>query len=145
MHLLPAARSILGLATLPFLLLACAVAPGGRGGYSRDEGGYPAETKSRPAGYTETGIISYYASSLDGKKTASGAIFHKDGFTAAHRTLPFGTKVKVTNLSNGRSVVVEITDRGPFSEARILDVTPAAARKLGLLGRGTVKAQVEVE
>jgi rare lipoprotein A len=128
------------------LLAGCAMGPGpDRPGYDRDMGGYPAETRARESGYTETGMISYYAEKFDGKKTASGERFDKDGFTAAHRTLPFHTKVKVTNLDNGKSVVVEVNDRGPFSSSRILDLSPAAARKIGLMTKGTVKAKVTVE
>src|SRR5205085_2075572 len=126
---------------LSLLLGACAMGPGmERPGYERDEGGYPQATHKRESGYTETGMISYYADKFDGKKTASGAIFKKDGFTAAHRSLPFHTKIKVTNLSNGRSVIVEVTDRGPFAHDRILDLSPAAARQIGILGKGTAKA-----
>lgn len=128
------------------LCVGCAIHPGpARPGFDRDMGGYPAEERPREAGYTETGSISYYAEKFDGKRTASGARFDKDAFTAAHRTLPFGTKVKVTNLENGKSVVVEVNDRGPFKSSRILDVSPAAARKIGLIAKGTVKASVTVE
>ena len=134
----------LSLASL--LCVGCAIHPGpSRPGFDRDMGGYPSEERPREAGYTETGLISYYAEKFHGKRTASGERFDKNGFTAAHRTLPFGTKVKVTNLENGKSVEVEVNDRGPFSSARILDVSPAAARKLGLISSGTAKASVTVE
>ncbi len=116
-----------------------------RPGYDRDMGGYPAATKARESGTSETGMISYYGKDFDGKKTASGARFDKDGLTAAHRSLPFGTKVKVTNLDNGKSVVVEVNDRGPFAANRILDLSEGAARKIGLIAKGTVKATVTVE
>ncbi len=108
-------------------------------------GQYPEKTRGRASGYAEEGIISYYADKFDGRRTASGARFDKNAFTAAHRSLPFGTKVEVTNLDNGKSVLVQINDRGPYSEARILDLSPAAARKIGLIGRGTVKAKVVVQ
>jgi rare lipoprotein A len=125
---------------------ACAMHPGPeRGGYDRDMGQYPENTKAREAGWSQEGIISYYADKFQGRKTASGQRFDKNAFTAAHRSLPFGTKVQVTNLANGKSVVVEINDRGPYSEDRILDLSPAAARKIGLMGRGTVKAKIEVQ
>ncbi len=128
------------------LCIGCAIHPGpSRPGFDRDEGGYPSETRAREAGYTETGNISFYADKFQGKRTASGERFDKNAFTAAHRTLPFGTKVKVTNLENGKSVIVEVNDRGPFSSARILDVSPAAARKLGLMARGAAKASITVE
>jgi len=116
-----------------------------RGGYDRDMGQYPENTKEREAGWSQEGVISYYADKFQGRKTASGQRFDKNAFTAAHRSLPFGTKVQVTNLANGKSVIVEINDRGPYSEDRILDLSPAAARKIGLMGRGTVKAKIEVQ
>src|SRR5262245_65967729 len=81
-------------------------------------------------------ISSIYAYS--GEKTASGEKAHPGGLTAAHRTLPFGTKVKVTNKRNGRSVTVRINDRGPFVRGRIIDLTPAAASALGLSGLAPV-------
>ena len=92
---------------------------------------------------TETGKASYYGDKFDGRKTASGEIFHQNGMTAAHRTLPFGTKVKVTNIANGRSVKVRITDRGPNAEGRIIDLSKKAAKKLGMISTGV--AQVEVQ
>ena len=91
----------------------------------------------------EEGIASYYADSLDGNPTASGEPYDKNAMTAAHRTLPFGTKVKVTNLSNDRSVVVCINDRGPHTKNRIIDVSRAAAEKLDLLDLGTIKVRIE--
>jgi len=84
----------------------------------------------------ESGIASVYAYS--GSKTASGERASPGGLTAAHRTLPFGTKVRVTNKRNGHSVVVRINDRGPFVRGRVIDVTPAAARALGFSGLAPV-------
>jgi len=84
----------------------------------------------------ESGIASVYAYS--GSKTASGERASPGGLTAAHRTLPFGTKVHVTNKRNGQSVVVRINDRGPFVRGRVIDVTPAAARALGFSGLAPV-------
>lgn len=78
-----------------------------------------------------------------GKKTASGEIYRSSKLTAAHRTLPFGTEVKVTNLSNGRSVKVRINDRGPYKKGRIIDLSKAAARKLGLLQKGIATVKIE--
>src|SRR5215212_12124824 len=80
----------------------------------------------------ETGMASVYAYS--GSKTASGERANPGALTAAHRTLPFGTQVRVTNKRNGRSVLVRINDRGPFTRGRVIDVTPAAARVLGFSG-----------
>jgi rare lipoprotein A len=84
----------------------------------------------------QSGIASVY--SYKGSKTASGERAHPGGFTAAHRTLPFGTKVRVTNKRNGRSVVVRINDRGPFVRGRVIDLTPAGARALGFSGLAPV-------
>lgn len=81
---------------------------------------------------TNSGIASTYSS--NGGQTASGEIANSGNFTAAHRTLPFGTMVRVTNIQNGRSVVVRINDRGPFTKGRIIDVTTGAARSLGFAG-----------
>jgi rare lipoprotein A len=91
----------------------------------------------------EEGTASYYADSLDGNPTASGEPYDKDALTAAHRTLPFDTEVKVTNLSNGKSVVVRINDRGPHTKNRIIDVSGAAAKALDLLDSGTAKVRIE--
>ena len=91
----------------------------------------------------EEGIAFYYADSLDGNPTASGEPYDKNAMTAAHRTLPFGTKVEFTNLSNDKSVVVRINDRGPHTKNRIIDVSRAAAEKLDILDSGTAKVRVE--
>lgn len=92
---------------------------------------------------TETGKASYYADKFEGRKTASGEIFRQGGLTAAHRTLPFGTKVTVVNVSNGRSVKVRINDRGPFAEGRVIDVSKKAARKLGMVTTGVAPVEVK--
>lgn len=94
---------------------------------------------------TEEGKASYYADSLDGNATASGEPYDKDDMTAAHRTLPFGTEVKVTNLSSQKQVTVRINDRGPHAKSRIIDVSGAAAKKLGLLDSGTATVRITWE
>jgi rare lipoprotein A len=88
------------------------------------------------AANAQSGIASVYA--YAGERTASGERAQPSGLTAAHRTLPFGTRVLVTNKSNGRSVVVRINDRGPFVRGRVIDLTPAAARALGFNGLASV-------
>src|SRR5262245_10707309 len=103
---------------------------------------------SRPAkelswGFFEEGMASYYSRVQEGRRTASGEIFANDRLTAAHRTLPFGTRVRVTHIASGRSVVVTITDRGPFRRGRVIDVTRRAARKLGMLRSGTARVRLE--
>lgn len=92
---------------------------------------------------TQTGKASYYADKFHGRKTASGEIFRQGRLTAAHRTLPFGTKVKVTNIANGRTVKVRINDRGPFAEGRIIDVSKKAARRLGMITTGVAPVEIK--
>ena len=92
----------------------------------------------------EVGFASYYASRFHGVRTASGERYDEQAMTAAHRTLPFGTRVRVTNLTNGRSVVVTITDRGPFAPGRIIDVSRRAARNLDFVRAGTARVRIRV-
>lgn len=89
----------------------------------------------------QVGMASYYKS---GRKTANGEKFNPNGYTAAHRSLKFGTKVRVTNLRNGRSVIVRINDRGPFIRGRIIDLTFGAAKAVGLHNSGVAKVRVAV-
>lgn len=91
----------------------------------------------------ETGIASYYGHELAGNRTASGERFSPSALTAAHRKLPFGTRIRVTNLANGRSIVVRINDRGPFVKGRILDLSLGAARSIGMVGRGMARVRIE--
>lgn len=91
----------------------------------------------------ENGKASYYADKFDGRKTASGATFSQRKLTAAHKTLPFGTKVKVTNLSNGKTVKVRINDRGPFKEGRIIDLSKKAAKKIALVTAGVAEVEIK--
>ena len=90
------------------------------------------------------GLAAYYSNRLNGRKTASGQIFDQNALTGAHPTLPFSTKVKVTNTTNGRSVVVRINDRGPMQPGRVIDLTRAAADKLAMLRAGLVPVKLEV-
>jgi rare lipoprotein A len=90
------------------------------------------------------GLAAYYSSRLNGRATASGKIYNQDELTAAHPTLPFGTKVKITNTKNNRSVVVTINDRGPTQPDRVVDVSRAAASRLGMLGSGLVPVRLEI-
>ncbi len=83
------------------------------------------------------GVASYYAEEFNGRKTASGEVYDMNDLTAAHRTLPFGTKVRVTDIDTGRSVVVRINDRGPFKDDRLIDLSLGAAKQLGLIPTGT--------
>lgn len=89
------------------------------------------------------GVASYYGAELAGNRTASGERFNPDALTAAHRTLPMGTKVKVTNVANGKSVIVRINDRGPFAKKRIIDVSRAAAERISMVRSGTARVTIE--
>lgn len=88
------------------------------------------------------GLASYYGEGLDGRLTASGERFDRHAFTAAHRRLPFGTCLRVVNLDNGRATRVRVNDRGPYSGRRILDVSEAAARQLGMLHAGVARVRL---
>lgn len=101
---------------------------------------YPEENFS----LTETGIASWYGPDFHGKRTANGEIYNQNELTAAHRTLPMPSLVRVTNLQNGRSIVVRVNDRGPFSKGRIIDVSKRSAELLGFIGHGTARVRVEV-
>ncbi len=94
-------------------------------------------------GFVQEGVASWYGPKFHGRRTASGEIYNMYDLTAAHKILPMHTKVKVTNLENGRSLIVRINDRGPFVKNRIIDLSYAAAKKLGLVGPGTAKVRVE--
>lgn len=93
--------------------------------------------------YVKTGLASFYADRFHGRMTANGDIFHRDSLTAAHKTLPFGTLVRVTNLSNDKQVIVRINDRGMNGYKRIIDLSPAAARELSMIKKGIQKVRVE--
>jgi rare lipoprotein A len=97
-----------------------------------------------PAAEEEEGLAGYYAPQFEGRQTASGALFHHEALTCAHRTLPFGTVVEVERVDDGRSVRVTVTDRGPFVHARIVDLTLRAARELGLVKQGLARVRLRV-
>ncbi|MDK2768283.1 septal ring lytic transglycosylase RlpA family protein [Sphingomonas sp.] len=102
----------------------------------------PAPAASGTATVLASGMASYYGDAHAGNRTASGERFNPSDMTAAHRSLPFGTKLRVTDPSTGRSVIVRVNDRGPFHKSRILDLSEAAARELGIVRRG--RALVEI-
>jgi rare lipoprotein A len=93
---------------------------------------------------TQTGIASWYGPGFHGQATASGIIYDQNELTAAHQTLPLGTRVTVTNLNNGRTVEVLVNDRGPFAKGRIIDLSHAAARSIDMIGPGTAPVRIEV-
>ena len=93
---------------------------------------------------SKTGLASYYAHQFHGRKTASGERFNMHAMTVAHKTLPFGTKLKVTCESTGKSVVVKVNDRGPFHGNRVLDLSYGAAKDLGTVNKGVSKVKYEI-
>lgn len=94
--------------------------------------------------FTQVGLASYYGAQYNGSLTASGERLNINKLTAAHRTLPFGTLVKVTALDSQKSVTVKINDRGPFIKGRIIDLTDSAAKKIGIIQKGIAKVKIEV-
>ena len=127
------------------VLLACSGCAGSthRKGYTRVTKSSRVQKKAE-IGYTFTGDASYYGKGFDGKKTASGEIFDRNAMTCAHRSLPFGTKLKVVRVKTGASVVVRVNDRGPYAKRRVLDLSEAAGKVLGLdkAGHAQVSATV---
>lgn len=103
----------------------------------------PPIVKERPPAYEAVGLASYYGRKFHGRRTASGERYDMHAMTAAHRALAFGSRVEVTNLKNGRKVRVRINDRGPFVKGRIIDLSYAAARKIGMLSSGVAKVRVK--
>ena len=102
----------------------------------------PYHARRKPIQYDATGVASWYGPGFAGHKTACGERYKPSAMTAAHKTLPFGTSVKVTNLENDKSVVVRINDRGPYVDGRIIDLSNAAAKKIGVVATGTAKVKV---
>jgi peptidoglycan lytic transglycosylase len=128
----------LGIVLLGFLFGAGCAARGAATGPPHDDAAIRAP-------FLEEGIAAYYAPSFHGRRTASGSIYDETDLTAAHRTLPFGTKVRVTHLASGRDVVVTINDRGPFTKGRVIDLSREAARRLHLLQEGIARVRIETE
>lgn len=123
---------LLTLSALFGLLAGCAGLPFGLDSRGESDGGYSAEGKA-----------SYYGAKHHGKRTASGEKFDQHQLTAAHRSLPFGTRVRVTNLSNDKTVVVRINDRGPYARGRIIDVSRKAAQQLDMLRVGVAPVRLQ--
>ncbi len=97
-----------------------------------------------PTGDSFTGKASFYHDKFNGRKTSNGEIFSNHKYTCAHKTLPFGTMLKVTNMSTGQSVLVKVNDRGPFVRGRILDLSKAAARQIGMIQDGVATVKIEI-
>lgn len=118
--------------TAAMMFAACAGHPG------------PAPMESVTTGWQEEGEASWYGPGFHGRQTASGEVYDMEAMTAAHRELPFGSRVRVVNLDNGRETSVRINDRGPFARGRVLDLSRAAAREIDMLGSGTARVRIEV-
>lgn len=137
------------LLSMTALLQACGTVPPPRMAPGAEyRAGLPRNTYASvvPPGrqYDIVGVASWYGKPYHGRRTASGEIYNMYQMTAAHPSLPFGTRVVVTNLENGRSAVVRINDRGPFVHGRVIDVSRKVASQLGFLGQGTVRVGVRV-
>lgn len=101
-------------------------------------------TAASPAGKAQAGMASFYHDSFNGRRTASGTRYNKGALSAAHKTLPLGTQVRVTDSRSGRSVVVRINDRGPYARGRVIDLSRAAASEIGLVAKGVSRVTLEV-
>lgn len=104
----------------------------------------PLQSKQAKASQRLEGMASWYGPGFHGRKTANGERFDSQALTAAHRSLPFGTRVRVTNLNNGRSVTVRINDRGPFVGNRIIDLSAGAARSIGMIQSGVARVRLDI-
>ena len=138
--------------TATFLLISCTSTPRFAERGEQHSGGHrtttqteqPIQQNSGKILLTLEGVASYYANDFHGKQTSNGEIFDMNALTAAHRTFPFGTKVRVTNLENNKIVVVRVNDRGPFKEGRMMDLSMAAAKEIDLIRTGTAHVRLEV-
>ncbi len=131
-----AARRLGPVVALVAALAACTHAP-------RRGPEAPAPTAREPTERGEVGLASFYGRRFQGHRTASGDRYDMRAMTCAHRSAPFGSRLRVTDLDSGRSVVVRVTDRGPFRHGRVIDLSLAAARKLGMIERGVARVRVE--
>lgn len=102
----------------------------------------PYQARRTPLKYHAVGTASWYGPGFHGRRTSSGERFDQQELTAAHRTLPFGSTIRVTNIDNGKSVVVRINDRGPFIRGRIIDLSRGAAQRIGMMGAGTARVEL---
>ncbi len=129
-----------------FILISLFASGCGKKDYYIYDKGKPSPTGKRKAfsDFEETGIASWYGKDFHGRPTASGEIYNMYGMTAAHKTLPLGTEVNVFNLENNREVKVKINDRGPFVDGRIIDLTYAAAKELGMVNKGIAKVKITI-
>ncbi|MGL1937121.1 MAG: septal ring lytic transglycosylase RlpA family protein [Fibrobacterales bacterium] len=136
--------AIIGI-VISLTLVACAGSDSisRRKGYNRDAF-IKYDTETKVVGKVYEGEVSYYGPGFHGKLTANGETYDQNAFTCAHKTLPFGTKLRITNLSNNKSIVLRVNDRGPYKHGRIVDLSVAGAKAIGLDVMGVAKARVEV-
>ncbi len=130
------------IARAPLLAAAWLAMASAMAGAAPPSGNAPAAAADPAA--VETGVASWYGPDFDGKRTSSGEVYDQEGLSAAHRTLPFGTYLLVRNLDNGASVVVRVNDRGPFAKNRVIDLSEAAARIIGMIPTGTARVSLAV-
>lgn len=121
-----------------------ATTPAGATGRRSKPANPPTSSTAVPGEYTEQGVASWYGAPFDGRRTSDGEIYDMHDLTAAHRTLPFNSIVRVTNLTNGKQVNVRINDRGPFVANRIIDLSYSAASAIGMVGPGTAEVRLDV-
>lgn len=140
------------------LLLGCTLVGGPTGASSPPDDEFPGASESpvvlspvtarrppaHPTAWVETGVASWYGEPFHGRPTSSGEIYDMNDLTCAHPSLPFGTRLRVQNLDNGRMATVRINDRGPFAKGRIVDVSKRAAEELGMIGPGTARVRITV-
>jgi rare lipoprotein A len=127
-------RWAIGIAAIAIALLLCAPASGTRS----------ASVADVVSAWAQSGRVSWYGPGFHGRRTASGEVFDTNEMTMAHRSLPLGSKVRVTNLANGRSVVLRVNDRGPYVRGRIADLSHAAAARLDFVDKGIARARIEL-
>jgi rare lipoprotein A len=134
------------MAKVVFLLLAAVIIDAGVQTKTMNGSELSLLPKSKPGAvlYSTRGIASYYADAFDGKTTSDGEEFDMNALTAAHKSFPFNTIARVTDLTTGRSVKVRINDRGPFWENRVIDLSRGAAEKIGILDRGIALVRIDV-
>lgn len=140
-HILGIGLTVRPLVQSGLILLLLTLVVGCAGGDSQQF-----ERSSASSGWDgEQGQASFYADRYHGRRTASGEAYDRNALTAAHRSLPFGTQVRVTRLDNGRQTLVRINDRGPFVRGRVIDLSRRGAEELDMLGRGVVKVRLSLE
>ena len=133
-----------GCAVLGFAAALCVTAPAGGERVRVEARASSTAPAAHEPEWTQKGRVSWYGPGFHGRRTANGEVFDTNELTMAHRTLPFGTEVRVTNLANGRSVVLRVNDRGPYVRGRIADLSHAAATRLGFVDDGVTRARIEV-